>query len=93
MNTNLHAIFERAYRELRPRSAVPELEIEFFPFAGLNHTARLHENRLMIRVSDIFTDAPADFWARHRQALSLRRAPWLRAFAHQALKLGRVLVI
>jgi hypothetical protein len=69
VNTNLHAIFERAYRELRPRSAVPELEIEFFPFAGLNHTARLQENRLMIRVSDIFTDAPAEIY--HSLALIL----------------------
>jgi len=56
----LEEIFTTAHRELRPRTAVPELKIEFFPFAGLNHTARLHENCLRIRVSDIFTDAPAD---------------------------------
>jgi hypothetical protein len=54
----LQEIFASAHRELRPRTAVPEITIEFFPFAGLNHTARLRENRLRIRVSDIFTDAP-----------------------------------
>ena len=59
---NLEAIFENAHRELRPRTPVPELKVEFFPFAGLNHTARLHDNRLMIRVSDIFTDAPAEIY-------------------------------
>src|SRR5262245_19194094 len=59
---DLETIFKTAHRELRPRTPIPEIEIEFFPFAGLNHTARLHENRLMIRVSDIFTDAPPEIY-------------------------------
>jgi hypothetical protein len=54
----LEEIFATAHRLLRPRTAVPEITIEFFPFAGLNHTARLSDNCLRIRVSDIFTDAP-----------------------------------
>jgi predicted metal-dependent hydrolase len=59
---DLESIFKQAHRELRPRTPLPEIKIEFFPFAGLNHTARLHENRLMIRVSDIFTDAPIEIY-------------------------------
>src|SRR5438093_11439337 len=59
---DLESIFKRAHRELRPRTPIPEIKIDFFPFAGLNHTARLHENRLMIRVSDIFTDAPPEIY-------------------------------
>jgi len=58
----LESIFKRAHRDLRPRTPLPEIKIEFFPFAGLNHTARLHENRLMIRVSDIFNDAPTEIY-------------------------------
>jgi hypothetical protein len=65
----LEEIFASAHRQLRPRTAVPEITIEFFPFAGLNHTARLRENRLKIRVSDIFTDAPAAVY--HSLALIL----------------------
>lgn len=59
---DLESIFKTAHRELRPRTPLPEIKIEFFPFAGLNHTARLHENRLKIRVSDIFKDAPAEVY-------------------------------
>src|SRR5262245_22918174 len=59
---NLVAIFKMAHREIRPRTPLPEFKIEFFPFVGLNHTARLHENQLIIRVSDIFADAPADIY-------------------------------
>ncbi|HEY2384703.1 MAG TPA: M48 family peptidase [Terriglobia bacterium] len=65
----MEEIFAAAHRQLRPRTAVPEITIEFFPFAGLNHTARLHENRLRIRVSDLFTEAPADVY--HSLALIL----------------------
>jgi len=66
---DLQTIFTRAHREIRPRSPLPEIKIEFFPFAGLNHTARLQENRLIVRVSDIFTDAPAEVY--HSLALIL----------------------
>jgi predicted metal-dependent hydrolase len=59
---DLDEIFAAAHRELRPRTPLPQISIEFFPFAGLNHTARLHENQLRIRVSDIFTDAPPDVY-------------------------------
>ena len=59
---DLESIFKAAHRELRPRTPIPEFKIEFFPFAGLNHTARLHDNRLSVRVSDIFTDAPAEIY-------------------------------
>jgi predicted metal-dependent hydrolase len=64
---SLESIFSWAHRELRPRTPIPEINVEFFPFAGLNHTARLNEGRLTVRVSDIFADAPSDVY----QALAL----------------------
>jgi hypothetical protein len=66
---DLELIFKTAHREIRPRTPVPEIRIEFFPFAGLNHTARLRENRLKVRLSDIFTDAPSEVY--HSLALIL----------------------
>ena len=56
----LEVIFSTAFRQLRPRTPLPQIEAEFFPFAGLSHTARLQDGRLVVRVSDIFMDAPAD---------------------------------
>src|SRR5260370_23031705 len=58
----LELIFATAHRQLRPRTPLPDIKIEFFPFAGLNHTVRLHESRLIIRLSDIFTDAPPEIY-------------------------------
>jgi predicted metal-dependent hydrolase len=54
----LEAIFRTAHVQLKPRTPVPEIQAEFFPFAGLTHTARYRERRLLIRVSDLFVDAP-----------------------------------
>ncbi len=42
---------------------LPKIEIVLFPFAGINHTVRLHDNRLIIRLSDIVTDAPPDIYS------------------------------
>jgi len=58
LSYDLAPIFRAAHLQLKPRTPVPEIRVEFFPFAGLNHTARFHEGQLLVRVSDIFTDAP-----------------------------------
>jgi predicted metal-dependent hydrolase len=51
-------IFHRAYRELRPRAPIPEIEIRFFPFANINNTVRLRDNKLHFRISDLLEGAP-----------------------------------
>jgi len=58
----LESIFATVHRQLRPRTPLPRIQVEFFPFAGLNHTVRLHDNRLAVRLSDIFVDAPAEVY-------------------------------
>jgi hypothetical protein len=59
-SSNLAEIFRLAHRRLKPRTPIPVIHADFFPFAGLNHTARLSDGTLRIRVSDIFMDAPED---------------------------------
>jgi len=51
-------IFKRAYRELRPRAAMPEIEVRFFKFANVNNTVRLRDNKLLFRISDLLEAAP-----------------------------------
>jgi hypothetical protein len=58
MKEKLLDIFCQAYRELRPRAPMPDLEVEFFPFANLNSTIRLREGKLLVRVSDLLEGAP-----------------------------------
>jgi predicted metal-dependent hydrolase len=58
VRSGLTEIFTESYRELRPRSAVPELRVEFFSFANVNNTIRLREGKLLVRISDLLEGAP-----------------------------------
>ena len=55
---NLIELFQESYRELRPRSPLPELSVEFFSFANVNNTIRLREGKLLVRISDLLEGAP-----------------------------------
>ena len=58
MRAGLQQIFQESFRELRPLSPMPELRIEFFGFANINHTIRLRQGSLLIRLSDLIEGAP-----------------------------------
>src|SRR5208283_33558 len=58
LRPNLHEIFQRTYRELRPRAPMPEFRVEFYPFANVNSTIRVRETRLHARISDLLEGAP-----------------------------------
>lgn len=58
MRDGLTELFQQTHLELRPRSAVPDLRVEFFSFANVNNTIRLREGKLLVRVSDLLEGAP-----------------------------------
>lgn len=58
MRPGLLQIFQDSYRELRPGTAIPELNVEFFAFANVNNTIRLRDGRLLVRISDLLEGAP-----------------------------------
>ena len=58
MRTNFDDIFQKAYRDLRPRAAMPEFRVEFYPFTNVNNTIRLRDSRLHVRLSDLLEGAP-----------------------------------
>jgi len=51
-------IFRETCCELRPRAPIPELAVEFFPFANINNTIRMREGKLFVRLSDLLEGAP-----------------------------------
>jgi len=52
-------IYARVFRELKPRTALPELKIEFCKFANADSFIRLENGRLHVRISDLLEGAPA----------------------------------
>ena len=52
-------IYARVFRALKPRSPLPELNLEFCRFANADSFIRLENGRLHVRISDLFAGAPA----------------------------------
>jgi predicted metal-dependent hydrolase len=58
VNPKLLSVFEESYRELRPRAPMPDLSVEFYPFASINNNIRMREGKLFVRLSDVLEGAP-----------------------------------
>ncbi|HVF55955.1 MAG TPA: SprT-like domain-containing protein [Pyrinomonadaceae bacterium] len=56
--TSLGILFADAFRQMAPNRPVPEVDVRYYPYAGLNHTIRLRSGRIYVRLSDIFKSAP-----------------------------------
>jgi len=52
-------IFERVFRELKPRTPPPAVSVEFCRFANANSFIRLEDGRLQARITDVLDGAPA----------------------------------
>jgi predicted metal-dependent hydrolase len=84
---SVEEIFERVFRELRPRTAAPEFSVQFYPYANIDSRIRLNAERTHVRVrmSDVFEGAPAPV----REALAyilvakLYRKPIPKKYSHR----------
>jgi hypothetical protein len=56
----LSTLFADAFRQFAPNRPVPEVDVRYYPYAGLNHTIRLRSGRVYVRLSDIFKNAPVN---------------------------------
>lgn len=52
-------IYERVFRELKPRSALPQIRVRFCRFASANCFIRLRDGVLEVKISDMLEAAPA----------------------------------
>jgi hypothetical protein len=58
LKDSLLPLLHEVYRELRPRAPIPEIELQFYPFANINNTIRLTGGRMKLRLSDLLEGAP-----------------------------------
>jgi hypothetical protein len=78
-------IYRRVFRELRPRTLVPELRLEFCRFANADSFIRLQDGRLHLRISDLLSGAPAPVMEALAYILlgKLYRKPVARVHSHR----------
>jgi hypothetical protein len=78
-------IYARVFRELRPRTPVPVLRVEFCRFANPDCTVRLADGLLHVRISDLLEGAPAPVTEAlaHILLRKLYRKPIPRIYSHR----------
>src|SRR6266508_3311978 len=62
---HLQRVFSDAFRQLgrgrhRPTPETNQIEVRFYPYAGLHHTIRVRAGRVYLRLSDLFQAAPPE---------------------------------
>lgn len=65
LNLHLRRVFSDAFRQLergrrRFRPDIADIEVKFYPYAGLHHTIRVRAGRVYVRLSDLFQTAPPE---------------------------------
>jgi SprT-like family len=62
---HLQRVFSEAFRQLDPngrrfRLSLADIEVKYYPYAGLHHTIRVRAGRVYVRLSDVFRSAPPE---------------------------------
>jgi hypothetical protein len=79
------AIFTRVHREIRPRTALPRIDVEYKEFANADSHARLENGAITVRVTDLLHGAPAPVTEALAHILlgKLYRKPAARQYEHR----------
>ena len=59
-SNDLGNYFSDAFRQLGHYRSLPDIEVRFYPYAGITHKIRIRGGRVYVRISDIFKSAPDD---------------------------------
>jgi hypothetical protein len=52
--------YEDAFRRLNGQTQPPEIEVSFYPYIGINHTIRIRDGKVFVRIAQMFRDAPLE---------------------------------
>jgi len=79
------AIFRRVHREIRPRTPIPPIQVEYKPFANADSRVRLEQGRIAVQITDLLADAPAPVLESLAHILlgKLYRMPAARQYTHR----------
>lgn len=58
--TEVKKYFHDAFHHLGSNRGLPEVEVRFYPYAGLRHTIRIRSGQVYVRLSDICKESPPE---------------------------------
>ena len=52
------AFYKEAFRKYDAKRAVPDIHVTFYPYIGINHTIRLRNGEIFVRIAELCSDMP-----------------------------------
>ncbi len=56
--TEIADLYKEAFRTIGPKIKMPPIEVEYYPYIGINHTIRIRGGKALIRIAEICRDMP-----------------------------------
>lgn len=56
----IREIYAEAFRALDQKRSAPEIDVRFYPYVGINHTIRIRNDRVYVRLAEICHDMPRE---------------------------------
>ncbi len=61
-NTSLiKSFYEEAFRFFDDKRELPEINVEYYPYVGINQTIRVRQGKILVRLAELCRDAPLNF--------------------------------
>jgi hypothetical protein len=57
---DIRNFYEKAFQTYNGKYEIREINVEYYSYIGINHTIRLRNGRIFVRISDLFKTAPAE---------------------------------
>jgi len=54
----IRELYEEAYRWYDPKRAVPTIAVTFYPYVGINHTIRIRDGRIFVKIGEVCREMP-----------------------------------
>src|SRR5437764_7994979 len=51
-------LYAEAFHSYAPKRAVPPIHVSFYPYININHTIRIRDDEIFVRIAEICSDMP-----------------------------------
>lgn len=58
--SQIKTFYENAFDSLNGQKELPEISVRFYPYIGINHTIRVRNGKVFVRLAEICEDAPLE---------------------------------
>lgn len=56
--SQIKSFYEEAFRAFDANREIPEIEVRFYPYIGINHTIRVRSGKVFVRIAEICREMP-----------------------------------